>query len=724
MTRSGADPVSVVLPAEPREFVNPRITGNSDKNQSLLQNEGGTSSASSQRTKGKPNAIMASVDQWLTKNNSDGSGVVVLRGEAKNQEKRKSVWETIFGGRNDEHQEEENDGPRRSKPQSVIAPDEVELVPSPSKAISVVSSMTYGTGFERTPTPAFDRTPAPSHIVTDTVAPSKIRHKYRAPITKRRPAGPIPKASLVASSYMLPVAVPSGHSNMPARSVRPKLKTRRTDDDESSCYSMNSYSTTDSLGQKVIAPPVFRQKKPAGATELSTAQRGAEMLADAAKTAESFNLLRFIGRGNTNHAETSRGGRNDSTKQSTAASLAENLVDAEEGNDIPSKVPSSDGIISTLRQMTCTSSFIYAIMFFGMASALLYGVLSDSRLSYSLSDVDISIDWDTELNVAFVGNSYLFINDIPRVMEAMSEYHIYQESVIHSTGGSLGNLLLTGNGMYPRWKTDEAVLDTYTNGYGKNVTIYDYGLCTVAQILQGYDEILSYGNEDGAYYNDGKNPCIRNQNYFNYIDSKLQNSTFQWDYVVLVDQTKRMAVQQARQQSIYALTNAYGPLIEATGAIPVLVDTHAFWSESTNMTGLVDIPTFQSLIYDGLLDYAEALASVLPDWQAPVIAPVGLAFLVVYEENYNLWQKLFIDDDIHSSVHGSYLFSCVLYATMYGHLPRRTTNTQIEALFANSRLLVGGQNIDYPSAQEAFYYRRVAKRVALDGYTPTSMYRR
>jgi len=191
------------------------------------------------------------------------------------------------------------------------------------------------------------------------------------------------------------------------------------------------------------------------------------------------------------------------------------------------------------------------------------------------------------------------------------------------------------------------------------------------------------------------------------------------DYVVLVDQTKRMAIESARKETIYALANAYGPLLNSSGAIPVIVDTHAFWSEETNMTGLDSVEYFQSLIYDGVEDYVNALANVLPDWQYPVVAPIGIAYLTVYEERPRIWKKLFIDDNMHSSVHGSYLFACVLYATLYGHLPDKRTASKAEYLFADSRKLVG--RLEYPSESEAYYYRNVARRVALRGYVPNSM---
>eukprot|EP00977_Amphora_coffeiformis_P011509 scaffold2767_cov177-Amphora_coffeaeformis.AAC.83 len=729
-------PVRELVP--PSSVATTRISSQSGSGEQIQ-----SGSESSDGEQPQPPVVGTAVDQWLTENRSAGDdslGVYVIRGDgtdplAKKKEEKKSLWDSIFGGREVRKdlavvtEPEEEIAPRRSERQSVVAPEAVDLQPSPSKGtMSVVSEITqntfetYHSGVESRGAKAYSL--------------SSKQHLRKPMLSARRKKTNTP-------SYAVKVS-PTESKAKSLQSVRPKPRLDNPNryhvgDDDTSVF---SYSTSiNSVDSKIFAPPAFRNPDMDFARDTSTIADKWSVLrsggklpqkrattGDSANTgdsisknAEQWNPLEWVGK----MSQTNPGGPAGPAKGAKKNALTENLVDAEGGgaDDIPSKVPTSDGNISKLKQFVCTSSFLYAVMFVGMASGMFYGVLSNSRLSYSISDVDITIDWSEELNVAFIGNSYLFINDIPRIMEAVSEGHIHQESVIHSSGGSLGNLLLTGNGMYPRWKTEEAVIDSYLNSYGNNVTIYDYGLCSVAQILTGYDEIISYGNKDEAYYNDGKNPCIRNQNYFNYIEDKLENSSFAWDYVVLSDQTKRMAVEQARQQSIYALANAYGPLIRDAGAIPVIVDTHAFWSESTNMTGLVDIPTFQALIYDGVLDYVQALANVLPDWQAPIVAPVGLAFLVVYEENYYLWEKLFVDDEIHSSVHGSYLFSCVLYATMYGHLPKRSTNNQVDSLFANSRLLVG-QDIEYPTAQEAFYYRRVAKRVALDGYLPTSLARR
>lgn len=660
------------------------------------------------------------VDDELSRNLSIGDGVFVNRGygrekltTASREEKKRTKWENLFsgsavatltGGWGSGAQLP----PRRSAPQSVVAAESIALPADRTQSrgsISVVSSVTHDTSEIRLTKGGYCDHTGPSN---QTMQKSKVSsilelESFRPPKRHLRNAFPKRSSYYSDASYVTNSKASSAFEIELPSKPRPKLLDK----------DFRLRSDGPFRDSEIIGPPTYRSR---GGKDSDDTQ---EPCGQNTNSGKKWSVLGAMG----NQPDVGGFSFLNATGLHKLSPLSESLVDAGgEGDDIPSKVPTSDGFSSMLRSLLSNQMFFYGLMFFFMATGLLYGVLSNTHMLYRLRDFNINTDWDEELSVAFIGNSYLFINDIPRIMEALSEDHIYQESVIHSSGGSLNNLLLTGNGMYPRWKTDEAILDSYVNENGNNVTIYDYGLCTVAQILEGKDDILSYGNEDGAYYNDGKNPCIRNQNYFYYVQDKLDSSSFVWDYVVLVDQTKRMAVEEARQQSIYALSKAYGPLIEATGAIPVIVDTHAFWSDSTNMTGLVDIPTFQALIYDGVLDYVEALANVLPDWQTPVVAPVGLAFLVVYEENYNLWRKLFIDDDIHSSVYGSYLFSCVLYATLYGHLPRQTINSQTETIFAKSRLLVG-QDIEYPSADEAYYLWLVAKRVALDGYIPRSMRR-
>jgi hypothetical protein len=367
-------------------------------------------------------------------------------------------------------------------------------------------------------------------------------------------------------------------------------------------------------------------------------------------------------------------------------------------------------LLSKIGLFVCSSAVAYGIVFFVMAAGLTYGAVKE----YSEAN---SINWDEQLKVAFAGSAYLFINDIPRLMETISGGQIIQDSCLH-TGGSLAALVMTGNGMYYRWQTSEALLSDNTTS--SSASLYDYGACSLHSLITGYDEYIEYGNDNRAYYNDGSNPCLVDENYFNYVASQYKSQVSPtWDYVVLADQSKRMASQDARYDTVDALVSVYAPLLLQSGATPVIVDTHAFWSTQTNMTGLTDVPTFTKLIYEGVYEYSNALESELG--RAPVIIPIGVAYLLIWEENFSIWQKLFLSDGMHASIHGSYLFACVMYTKLFGHLPMKSISVpdHIEYLFTNSRKIIGQDN-SYPSKDEASYLRNVAKRIVLQGVLPKS----
>lgn len=398
----------------------------------------------------------------------------------------------------------------------------------------------------------------------------------------------------------------------------------------------------------------------------------------------------------------------------------------EETGGIETKIPSEGGWLGMMYRigMWCSGPSVLVVIFLFSAFGLIYGASSEFGYHLSLRHLFERVDWEREVSVAFIGNAYLFVNDVPRIMQAISKYHIHQNSVIHP-GGSLGSLLLTGNGMYSAWKTGAADMgQQYIKEYGRKEGVYDFGMCSVKQLLLGADEYMGYGNPYGAYKNDGLNPCIMDPYYYSYVAGNLADEPVKWDYVVLAGQTKRMVVESARNDTLFELVNSYAPMLNQSGAIPLLVDTHAFWSDSTNMTGLGnDVPSFTANIQNGVMIYASALAEVLPRSQAPIIAPVGLAYLTVWEENYDLWRMLFVRDMVHASVYGSYLFACVLYMTIFGHrLPDNDLQLQSEVadLFANSRKLVGGNHY-FPSQEEMLYLRHVAKRVVLKGYVPPSL---
>jgi hypothetical protein len=82
----------------------------------------------------------------------------------------------------------------------------------------------------------------------------------------------------------------------------------------------------------------------------------------------------------------------------------------------------------------------------------------------------------TTTSVAFLGNSMLYFNDFPRFFEEISSgsdsRRIVQNSCLHGSA-SIASLLHGNNGMYPKFKTHNAVLGKDT--YGQY--IHDYGAC-------------------------------------------------------------------------------------------------------------------------------------------------------------------------------------------------------------------------------------------------------
>lgn len=193
-----------------------------------------------------------------------------------------------------------------------------------------------------------------------------------------------------------------------------------------------------------------------------------------------------------------------------------------------------------------------------------------------------------------------------------------------------------------------------------------------------------------------------------------------WDYVVLNDQSIRPAYEEKRNLSAEALREEYAPLILSSGATPILYMTYGYWRDDfENMIDVINVPTFTSLLYQGYNEYAETLEAVLPESQHPRIAPVGLAFLVVYEENYAFWETLFGKDQFHPSPSGTYLLGCVLYATIYQSLPPASTRFTPD-LWKRARRMQVEEDYEphLPTSEEALYLRWIAKRVALEGYKP------
>lgn len=335
------------------------------------------------------------------------------------------------------------------------------------------------------------------------------------------------------------------------------------------------------------------------------------------------------------------------------------------------------------------------------------------------------------VKLAIIGNSFQFVNDLPRVLEYFGNGRLQQDSVLH---GSLNLYTMTrkGNGMGRRWNSSETGINA--DGY------IDYGACTMIQLLMGKDPWLE--NYKAYYKDDGKNPCFTDADYLKYAKairspqsrnvSSEDYISFQesvpgppWDFVLMNDQSMRPTNwNNKRDRSVYALETIYAPLIERAKATPILFMTWAYWREDwEQMSYMVDIPTFTRQLYRGYQYYAEVLQQALPPTQRPRIAPVGLAYLVIWEENPSFWEdKMFSPtDQYHPSPHGTYLAACVVYSTMYGHLPPAWTRFTDHVFARSRRMELDGDPLPLPTEDEAIYLRDVAARVALRGYIPESL---
>jgi hypothetical protein len=377
------------------------------------------------------------------------------------------------------------------------------------------------------------------------------------------------------------------------------------------------------------------------------------------------------------------------------------------------------------------------------------------------------------IRVAFVGNSMLYYNDVPRLLSQLSGGQLVQQSCLHGDA-TLTSILKSGNGMYHIWETGNARV------YNNVSTIHDFGACTVRQMLFGYDPDLdarvmasmNSGNnnndqqyntdaDDAATFNDGKNPCLLDAFYYEWLQQEMvrtygpynasalssepqgdddaygnvdddassngrRPNPPPYDFVVLNDNTRSPARVDTRRASLEALNETYLPwLLEMRehNTIPVFMATYGYSTPYRDMGGLGTVAVFTSLTHYGYQVYADSLRGYLPKRQAPRVAPVGIAFLVVWEENFHLWEKLFGVDEIHASPLGTYLQGCVLYHTLYGKMPNPdiALRGDMSSLWHDARRFQPGthRTDSFPTLDEARYLYHVAYKVS-NGYKPAS----
>jgi len=336
--------------------------------------------------------------------------------------------------------------------------------------------------------------------------------------------------------------------------------------------------------------------------------------------------------------------------------------------------------------------------------------------------------------IAFIGNSMLYFNDFPRFFEVFSANRIKQNSCLHG-GANIPSLLKEGNAMYPQFQTKKAILEQ-KHGH----VIYDYGACTVPQLLTGKDDRL----DDPGYAvpeeknSTNLNPCRQDPVYLQYAKHKFAKENTTWDFILINDNTQSPARRKTRAHSLQILEMFYVPwlLQYQKSATPVFLWTHAYdavsscpssssrSSSDNTMMGLEDVANFTSLTLVGYNSYVELLKLYLPKSRKPRIAPVGLAFLMVYEERTDIWQKLFHCDHIHASPSGTFLQGCIVYYTLFGEMPDQdyVIRRHMDFLWRTARMMqhIWDPANSLPDQRTAEYLYDVAERIMVEGHVPKS----
>jgi hypothetical protein len=267
--------------------------------------------------------------------------------------------------------------------------------------------------------------------------------------------------------------------------------------------------------------------------------------------------------------------------------------------------------------------------------------------------------------VAFIGNSVLYFNDLPRLLEALAAGGPHALGGTDSClrgGASLKRLLDAGNGMGEKFATPSARRADGT---------YDVGAPTVGALLASA-----------------------------------------WDYVVLNDYTQAPARPASRAEGLDALVHRYAPLLAAAGAAPVLLQTWAYRAPAKGSDDLGGAAAFGAALREGYAAYAAGLARALPPASAPRIAPVGGAFEAVRARRPALWAELFQPDDFHPSPHGTYLAACVVYIALFGAPPPEASALPVDParLWARARRMQPPHKppLRLPTRAELAYLRKVA----------------
>jgi hypothetical protein len=243
------------------------------------------------------------------------------------------------------------------------------------------------------------------------------------------------------------------------------------------------------------------------------------------------------------------------------------------------------------------------------------------------------------MSIAFLGNSILYFNDCPRLVEQMLQScydTVVQDSCLRG-GATLPSLFRQGNGMQRTFATPAARQSDGT---------YDIGASSVEDLL----------------------------------------SKSHWDVVVLHDHTQAPARRESREETLTSLEQEYLPLLRKqqqqqeeeekeeeddddkiiTSPLIILLQTAAY--RYPNIQGSDDLGNFLQFTDKVVRGYQEYAHCLQTRGCTTKIAPVGLAVKELYDTSA-LFHKLFSLDHFHFSPHGTWLEACVVYCTITNQSP-------------------------------------------------------
>ncbi len=151
-------------------------------------------------------------------------------------------------------------------------------------------------------------------------------------------------------------------------------------------------------------------------------------------------------------------------------------------------------------------------------------------------------------------------------------------------------------------------------------------------------------------------------------------TTKQYDFVILQDQSQvpSFPTTESYWQNSKNGAIRLDSMIEASGAETIFFMTWGYRDGYSQNAWLnPDYPTMQANLESGYNMYAE---NVTTTERVPYIAPVGLAFKVIYDDiiaeggtptdSGTLFHGLYAGDGSHPSTRGTYLAACVMHSTI------------------------------------------------------------